>query len=81
MKKSMYVFGSIEVILGALLLWATKMIAEVLPILGYAAFQFHGGSYSASNYELALGLPYLIAALLIIGGLAQIIFSFMKAKE
>lgn len=79
MKKTAYVLGSAEVILGLLILCATSMLREIMPLIGYAAFQAAAaGSYTPGNYALSFTLPSLIAGILVIAGAAQLLLCIPK---
>lgn len=47
MKKSLYIMGSIEAVIGVVLLWASLTIKEIVPKIGYIAWQVHGGTHSS----------------------------------
>ena len=80
MKKVGYIMGSIEMLLGALLLSITSIIKEVVPKLGRVAFQAAmKGSYSPNEYVVSFPLVNIIAIVLIVFGILQIvIFAFRK---
>ena len=79
MKKSIYIMGSIEIILGALLLSIISIIKNVLPILGRVAYQVAvKGSYSSDNYIISVPIATVIAVLLILVGIVQMIYSIVK---
>lgn len=74
MKKIVYILGSIEIILGILLLCIHSIIQSVMPVLGRVAYQAAAaGSYSPRDYEVSM--PFVIAAaiVLILAGIAQMI--------
>lgn len=69
MKPRSMFFSFILIILGICIVTLTKTIEEVIPKLGYAAFQSAGGgSYSPGNYEMDLGLNYWIGGVCILIG-------------
>lgn len=80
MKNTMYILGSVESLIGAVILWLTKLIAEILPILGYVAYQARGGSYSANNYRIHTAFPYAIGWVLLVFGILQVVLAFCKKK-
>ena len=82
MKKTAYILGSIEIILGMLLLCAHSMIQNVMPVLGRMAYQAAAaGSYSPRDYEVTM--PFVIAAaiVLILAGIAQMIYCAMRKTD
>lgn len=81
MKKEYFIMGSIETVLGLLVLCTTSILTELMPKIGYAAYQgAAAGSYSPGNYEMSFGLPNTIAVVLIIAGVVQLLLSFKKQK-
>ena len=82
MKLSAYIIGSIEIIVGSILLSITSIIKEVLPVLGYAAYQAAAaGSYSPSNYAVSFPLVTMVSTVLIVLGVLQIgCFGVIKKK-
>lgn len=73
MKKTLYILGSVEIILGILLLCVNSIIKTVLPVLGRVAYQAAAaGSYSPTNYEVSLPVVMTSAILLIGVGAVQI---------
>lgn len=73
MKKSLYILGSVEIILGILLLCINSIIKTVLPVLGRVAYQAAAaGSYSPMEYEVSLPVVMTSAILLISIGAVQI---------
>lgn len=82
MKKAGYIIGSIEIMIGTVLLSVASMIEKVLPILGRIAFQaVMAGSYSPSDYETSFPIVTATAALLIGFGLLQILFFGLIQKN
>ena len=82
MKKSLFIMGSVEVSLGVFVLCITSILKELMPLIGYAAYQGAAtGSYNPGNYALSFGVPNFLSIILIIARAAQILFSFRKEKE
>lgn len=82
MKKAGYIIGSIEIMIGTVLLSVASIIKKVLPVLGRIAFQAAAtGSYSASNYKISFPLVTATAALLIGLGLLQVLFFGLIQKN
>lgn len=79
MKKEVYILGSVEILVGVLLLRFVSMIKEILPILGRIAYQSAAaGSYSPGDYTTSFLFVTVISILLIAAGAAQIIYQFQK---
>lgn len=82
MKKSMYIIGSLEAVLGALVLWATKLISGIIPLLGRIAFQAaSAGSYSPGDYAVESPFLSLVGWVLVLAGIVQILLSFLGGKK
>ena len=74
MKKTAYILGSIEIILGILLMCTHQIIQTVLPVLGRVAFQAAAaGSYSPRDYEISMPLVIIAAVFLVLAGIVQMI--------
>ncbi len=81
MKKSMFIFGSVEALAGILLWGLADMIKNIMPLLGRIAFQAAmKGSYSPRDYHLDITLPTILAASLIAVGTLQIFLSLKQEK-
>lgn len=81
MRKSLFIMGSVEVSLGIVVLCITSILKELIPVIGYAAYQgAAAGSYNPGNYELSFGVPNFLAIVLIVAGIIQILFGFRKEK-
>lgn len=79
MKHAAYILGSIEFFLGIILLWFSSIMKNAMPVLGRIAYQAAAaGSYSSSNYDVAVAFPTVLSVLLIIVGIAQIAYAFLK---
>ncbi|MCM3132134.1 hypothetical protein M3629_05020 [Paenibacillus polysaccharolyticus] len=69
MKPIPMIFSFIFIIVGISIVTLTKTMEEVIPKLGYAAFQAAGaGSYSPINYEMDLNLNYWVGSICILVG-------------
>lgn len=78
MKKIAYVFGSIEIILGLLVLATISLVENTLPVLGRVAFQAAmKGGFSPSQYIVDFPGATTCAVVLIALGAVQIIFAFI----
>ncbi|MGQ8874408.1 hypothetical protein [Paenibacillus sp. TSA_86.1] len=81
MKPIPMIFSFIFIILGISIATLTKTIEEVIPKLGYAAFQAAGaGSYSPGSYEMNLGLNYWVAGICILIGTITFIRQFFSSS-
>lgn len=79
MKKSLFIIGSVEISLGVFVLCITSILKELIPVIGYAAYQgAAAGSYNPGNYALSFEFPNFLAIVLIIAGATQILLSFKK---
>ena len=79
MKKIAYVFGSIEIILGLLVLATISLVENTLPVLGRVAFQAAmKGSFSPSQYVVDFPVATTCAVVLIVFGVIQLILAFIK---
>ncbi|OMF17483.1 hypothetical protein BK131_05830 [Paenibacillus amylolyticus] len=69
MKHLQVIFSLLFIMLGIVIITISKMIEEVIPKLGYAAFQSAAAdSYTPSDYQVNLELNYWIGAICILGG-------------
>lgn len=74
MKRTAYILGSIEIILGILLMCTHQIIQTVLPVLGRVAYQAAAaGSYSPRDYEVSMPLVIIAAVVLVLTGIVQMI--------
>lgn len=79
MKKAVYILGSVEIILGVLLLCINTIIMSVLPVLGRVAFQAAAaGSYSPQDYAVSMPLLTVATVILIAVGAAQLVFFVIR---
>ena len=82
MKKAAYILGSVEIILGVLLLCINTIIQSVLPVLGRVAFQAAAaGSYSPRDYAVSMPLLTVAAVILIAVGAAQLVFFVIRKGD
>ena len=82
MKQASYIIGSVEIIVGIILLSITSIVKQVMPVLGRVAYQAAAaGGYSASNYEVSF--PFVtVASIVLIGlGLVQILYFGIIKKD
>lgn len=82
MKKIVYVLGSIEIILGLLMIAGTSLLKEIMPLLGRVAQQAAvAGGYSAEEYQMSCTTVTVIAVVLIVIGVVQFVYSFIKKEN
>ena len=83
MKKVIYIFGSIEIICGLLLLSTASILKESFPLLGRVAFQAAmKGSFSPEDYSSSFfTVTVLGIVFLVLGGVQLLVALFGKIKE
>lgn len=82
MKKTAYIFGSIEMILGLLIIAGTSLLKEIMPMLGWVAYQAAAaGGYSSENYQMSCATAMNIAIVLIVIGVIQMVYAFLSRKR
>lgn len=78
-KNSMYILGSVETIIGLLIVCCVSIIKQVIPKLGFVAYQgAAAGSYSPGNYNMSFGIVNFIAIIFILIGMLQIVLAIRK---
>lgn len=76
MKNIKFRFSLIFIILGICIITISKIVEEVVPKLGFAAYQSAAaGSFSPEDYYVNLTLNYWIGALCILSGIIYLIKS------
>lgn len=80
MRKIGVILGALWILMGFMTLSFTSILQQLIPKLGYAAFQAHGGSYSPENYEMNFLLPNSIAVGLIILGAVMAVVLWRKKE-
>lgn|GEM_PF-4384605 len=74
LKHLHIVFSLLFIMLGIVIITISNIIEEVIPKLGYAAFQSAAaGSYTPSDYQVDFELNYWIGAICILGGVVCLI--------
>ncbi|QSX04641.1 hypothetical protein JYG23_07955 [Sedimentibacter sp. zth1] len=82
MKKTGFIIGSIEVILGLFSLLITSLIAQVIPKIARICFMFHLGSFLEENYIINIGFANMISVCLcLIGVITIAYFVFIKKEQ
>lgn len=78
-KNSMYILGSIETIIGLLIVCCVSIIKKVIPKLGFIAYQSAAaGSYNPGNYNMSFVIVNFIASLFVLIGIIQIVLAIRK---
>ena len=79
MKKALYIMGSLEIMLGALLLSLASIVKNTLPTLGRVAFQAAmKGSYSPNEYAVSFPVVTVISIALIVLDVLQVLYGAIK---
>lgn len=82
MKKTLYIMGSIEALTGFILICVTSIIKELMPVLGYIAYQeAAAGSYNAKNYQTSFSIVAVLASILVVVGIMQILLAFLRKSK
>ena len=83
MKKCMYVFGSIEIICGLLLLATVDIMKSIFPLVGRVTFQLAmKGSFFPDDYAFFAPTVITIGVVFLVIGAIQLIVAFRhKEKE
>jgi hypothetical protein len=81
MNKPGFIMGCILTLLGSMTIITTAVLNELIPKIGYTVFQASGGSYSQESYIMNFSFANLIAAILIILGVALGAYCFMGEKR
>jgi len=79
LKKALYIMGSLEIMLGGLLLSLASIVKNTLPTLGRIAFQAAmKDSYSPSEYAVTFPVVTVISVALIAFGVLQVLYGAFK---
>ena len=83
MKKVIYIFGSIEIICGLLLLSTVAILKEAFPLFGRLAFQVAmKGGFSPDDYSSSfLTVTVVGIVLVVLGGIQLLLALSGKIKE
>lgn len=83
MKKVIYIFGSIEIICGLLLLSTAAILKEAFPLLGRLAFQVAmKGGFSPNDYTSSFFIVTVLGIVfLVLGGIQLFLALTGKIKE
>ena len=81
MKKTGFIIGSVEIILGLILLFISSIIKEALPKIASICFLFNSGNFFEESYAPNFWFANIIAILLcLIGMLTCVYFVFFKKE-
>ncbi|MHC1747076.1 MAG: hypothetical protein AB9856_01640 [Cellulosilyticaceae bacterium] len=82
MKKTGFIIGSIEIILGLMSLIVIALIQQVIPKIARMCYMFNIGSFGEFDYIINTNFCNIIAiCLCLIGGITVIYFGFWKKDE
>lgn len=82
MKKALFVFSCVSVLLGILIVVTASALTELMPLLGRIAFQSAAaGSYTSSDYSISLILPIVTGILMITVGLIFAVKAYKSEKN
>jgi len=81
MKKSGFIIGSIEIILGLLSLLVTSAIKEIMPKVARMCFMFNTGGFSEGDYTPNFGAANAIAISFCLIGIATILYFSIKKEQ
>ncbi len=78
MKKTVYIIGSIEIVVGAFILSICSIIKNIFSFLELGKKIYHTGVDTVTIAEVSFPFATVISILLIIVGIGQIIISLIK---
>ena len=81
MKKSGFIIGSIEIILGLLSLLVTSVIREIIPKLASIYSMFNTRDFFEGNYIVSFGFANIISICLCLIGLLTIVYFAFNKKD
>ena len=81
MKKSGFIIGSIEIILGLLSLLVTSVIREIIPKLASICSMFNTRDFFEGNYIVSFGFANIISICLCLIGLLTIVYFAFNKKD
>lgn len=82
MRKIVFIFSCMSILIGAITIIITSILNEVIAKLGRMAFQVAAaGSYSSSDYEMNFYLTNLIAVVAIIAGIVVSVKMYNETKD
>lgn len=82
MKKTMYVFGSIEIVCGLILLAVIDIMKASFPLWGRIAYQnAAAGGYTPNDYAFSVPAATTIAIAFLVVGAIQLIIAFLQKDK
>lgn len=82
MKKTAFIFSCLFIVLGIITMIITSILNEVIPKLGYVAFQAAArGEYSPTSYKMNFSFANFLASVMIIAGIIGIINIFIHVHR
>ena len=81
MKKTGFIIGSIEIILGLLSLLVTSVIREIIPKVASICSMFNTRDFFEGNYIVSFGFANIISICLCLIGLLTIVYFAFNKKE
>lgn len=81
MKHVKVIFSLVFIALGIVIITFSNLVEQVLPKLGFAAFQAAAaGLYTPDNYQVDLSLNYWAGALCILGGAVALAWEYLQKQ-
>ena len=82
MKKIAFVFSCLFILLGLITIITTSILNELIPKLGYMAFQAAAaGSYSPDSYEMQFSCANFLAFIMIASGAVGYVTIFLSLRN
>lgn len=81
MKKTGFIIGSIEIILGFITLFITSTIKELLPQIAKICFMFNTGEFFEGDYSPDFWLTNALAICLCLVGILTCVYFVYIKKE
>lgn len=81
MRRTGFIIGSIEIILGLISLIITSLIQEVIPKIARMCFMFNNGGFGEREYIINTEFCNAIAVCLCLVGALTIIYFVILKKE
>lgn len=82
MKKIAFVFSCLFILLGLITIITTSILNELIPKLGYMAFQAAAaGSYSLNSYKMQFSCANILAFIMIASGAVGYVIIFLSLRN
>lgn len=82
MKKTCFIMGSIEIIIGIISLHTTLLIAQIIPKIANIYYMIRLSKFTKSNYVICVDSISMLSICLCILGVISIVWSiFIKDKN